>query len=79
MDKTACLEAHNEKRSLHGAEPLVWDDTLEKHAQQWADHLVTIGESVHSEVPDEGENLAWGKGSKYLTCVDAMTGWQVFI
>ena len=77
MDENACLQAHNEKRSLHGASALVWDDELERNAQQWADHLKSIGDVIHSKGTGEGENLAWSNGTKYTTCEDAMRGWQV--
>jgi hypothetical protein len=41
----------------------VWSDSLAAGAQTWADHLVAIGQDVHSTCcgafKDYGENLAW--------------------
>ena len=45
----ACLKAHNERRALHGASPLVWDDTLVEHAQVWADHLAATGKFIMTQ------------------------------
>ncbi|KAL9981257.1 hypothetical protein ACROYT_G009934 [Oculina patagonica] len=42
--ENACLRAHNERRALHGASPLVWDDALVQSAQVWADHLAATGQ-----------------------------------
>ena len=75
MDHDACLQAHNAKRALHGASPLVWNDTLTQHAQTWADHLLSLDSMVHATGTGEGENLASGRGPTFLTCVDAMNGW----
>ena len=72
----ACLKAHNERRALHGASPLVWDDTLVEHAQVWADHLAATGKIHHDPNRDgEGENIAWFKGYKTADCEDALVGW----
>ncbi|CAH3109232.1 unnamed protein product, partial [Pocillopora meandrina] len=72
----ACLKAHNERRALHGASPLVWDDTLVEHAQVWADHLAETGKIRHDPNRDgEGENIAWFKGHKTADCEDALVGW----
>ena len=75
MDKEACLKAHNDKRAIHGAKPLIWDGTLEQHAQKWADHLASTGSLVHASGTGEGENLYYGSGSR--TCASAMAGWYV--
>ena len=72
----ACLKAHNERRALHGASPLVWDDTLVEHAQVWADYLAATGKIHHDPNRDgEGENIAWFKGYKTADCEDALVGW----
>ena len=72
----ACLKAHNERRALHGASPLVWDDTLVEHTQVWADHLAATGKIHHDPNRDcEGENIAWFKGYKTADCEDALVGW----
>ena len=72
----ACLKAHNERRALHGASPLVWDDTLREHAQAWADHLAETGKIRHDPNRDEeGENIAWFKGYRTAGCEDALMEW----
>ena len=58
----ACLKAHNERRALHGASPLVWDDTLVEHAQVWADHLAATGKIHH----DPNRNEKKGTRQRYL-------------
>jgi uncharacterized protein YkwD len=61
-DQAAALKVHNDGRKSKGLQPLVWDNTLVQHAQQWANHLVQIDKMVHStgaQRPNEGENLAW--------------------
>lgn len=78
MDFTenACLRAHNDKRALHGAGPLTWDDTLVQHAQIWADHLAATGKIRHDpDLNEEGENLAWFQGHLTADCTDALAGW----
>lgn len=76
VDKIACLQAHNAKRDIHGASSLVWDDTLEQHAKEWADHLLSEGKGLkHATQTGEGENLYWGKTSSHRTCEDAMNSW----
>lgn len=32
-----CLKSHNEYRKMHGAEPLILNETIMKHAQNWAE------------------------------------------
>ena len=74
MDQDACLQAHNAKRALHGASPLVWNDTLTHHAQTWADNLLNRDSGLlHETGTGEGENLAH-KNDPY-TCVEAMSDW----
>ena len=74
--ENACLKAHNDRRALHGAGPLIWDDTLVKHAQVWADHLAATGKIRHDPDRDvEGENLAWFQGHLSADCTNALKGW----
>jgi len=75
VEINTCLQAHNAKRSLHGAAPLVWDATLARHAKEWAEVLVRWGEMEHARDTGEGENLYWYKGSKVATCVEAVKSW----
>jgi len=44
-DIKAYLDDHNDFRALHGADPLIWDDSLADEAQQWADRC----QFVHSQ------------------------------
>ena len=34
---------------------------------------------MHASGIDEGENLAWGFGSTFRTCVQAMEGWLIYL
>ena len=74
LEENTCLEAHNNKRALHGASPLVWDATLAQHAQAWADHLVATGTFDHAQNTGEGENL-YAVGSSVGSCSDAVEAW----
>ena len=47
-------KAHNDKKALHGAPPLVWDTTLPQHAKEWAENLVKLGRMKHSRGTGEG-------------------------
>lgn len=55
------FEAHNDHRKHHGAPPLIWDDELALHAQEWADQLA-LEEHLHHAPPElrssDGENIA---------------------
>ncbi|CAH0058611.1 unnamed protein product [Clonostachys solani] len=56
-DEQAALDAHNDARAEVGNSNLVWDTDLVADAQEWADHLVTLGSLEHSSVSDQGECL----------------------
>lgn len=74
--ENACLKAHNNRRALHGASPLIWDDTLVKSAQVWADHLAATGKVRHDpNLNGQGENIAWFRGHNAADCMDALVGW----
>lgn len=76
LSENACLKAHNDRRALHGASPLIWNETLVQHAQVWADHLAATGKIRHDpNVGWEGENLATIKGHHTADCTDALVGW----
>ena len=79
VDATACLKAHNNRRALHGTPALVWNNSLTQHAQEWAEYLLSKGSPVHASGIDEGENLAWGYGPTFRTCVQAMEGWLIYL
>lgn len=73
---SACLKAHNDRRVLHGASPLIWNDTLVQHAQVWADHLAATGAFEHDpNLNGEGENLAFFNGTVSRDCTHALLGW----
>ena len=74
--ENACLKAHNDRRALHGASPLIWNATLVQHAQAWADQIAATGVIMHDpNRGSEGENIAWFKGHNASDCTDALTGW----
>ena len=74
--ENACLKAHNDRRALHGAGPLIWDDTLVQQAQVWTDHLAATAKMRHDpDLNAEGENLAWFQGHLAADCADALVGW----
>ena len=77
VDQSACLDAHNTKRALHGASPLTWDAGLAQDAQIWANHLADIGQMQHEPGIDEGENLFVSYNSQDVTasCDDAVAAW----
>jgi len=61
-----CLKAHNDKRALHGAEPLEWDEEMKNHAQRVCNKCVF--EHSGSKF---GENLAAG----YESAAAAIQAW----
>jgi len=70
--ENACLTVHNYWRARHGARPLVWDATLARHAQNWANHLAATSTFEHAQNTGEGENLFKSGGdSSYKEAVDA--------
>ena len=73
--ESACLKAHNDRRILHGANPLIWDDTLVQHAQVWANHLAATDTFQHDpNLNGEGENLAFFNGVA-SDCTNALVLW----
>lgn len=56
---SAILNAHNEKRALHGVSSLTWSSTLEAYAQAYADKYDCSGSLTHSG-GNYGENLGLG-------------------
>lgn len=50
---------HNEKRSLHSAQPLSWSENLTTFASNYAENYNCNGTLIHSHGP-YGENLALG-------------------
>ena len=66
------LAAHNAYRTPLGLSPLHWSDGLAANAQQWAEHLVQIGQMQHS---GSGQNLAMAStGTQSLTALVDLWG-----
>ena len=57
---SAILQATNEKRALHSAPDLVWDDTVAAYAQAYADKYNCASGSLTHSGGQYGENLAVG-------------------
>ncbi|XP_015790486.1 protein PRY2 [Tetranychus urticae] len=57
--KQDCLSKHNQLRSLHAVEPLTINDKLNELAQDWANHLASIGSLSHRPKNEFGENVFW--------------------
>ena len=51
------LKAHNELRRARKIRPLHWSISLAESAQQWADHLASIGVMEHNLQLRVGQNL----------------------
>ena len=61
------LSIHNRERAAVGVPALVWSDELAAGAKTWADHVASLGTSVHSTTQGYGENIAWrGTGGDTL-------------
>ena len=78
IDANAITKTHNDLRSLHHIKPLVYTQTLEKAALQWAKKLAKDGcHMVHShgKVGPYGENLYWASAHKRATSKDAKGAW----
>lgn len=54
--KQEFLETHNIYRRKHRASSMTLSDELNKSAQKWADHLLSLGKLQHSDTRD-GENI----------------------
>ncbi|MGA7936705.1 MAG: CAP domain-containing protein [Kovacikia sp.] len=60
------LKAHNRYRAEVGVPALTWSNTLASHAQEWANHLASLGGVLqHSSGSGEGENLWGGTSGQY--------------
>ncbi|KAG4275023.1 hypothetical protein FPRO04_14444 [Fusarium proliferatum] len=58
-DQQEAINLHNKARKSVGNGPIYWDAFLAMGAQQWANHLASIGSLQHSK-GDYGENLYMG-------------------
>jgi pathogenesis-related protein 1 len=69
------LAAHNAVRAKVGAPPLVWSDKLAATAQEWADHLSSVGGFEHRPKSKYGENLFEMRGGK-ATAAEVVEKWM---
>ncbi|EFJ42219.1 hypothetical protein VOLCADRAFT_107377 [Volvox carteri f. nagariensis] len=79
-DAGATLTQHNTYRARHSAAALVWDETLAKQAQAWAQALASGCRMQHSGAQGVGENLylmstTAGVNPSALRCIDAANSW----
>ena len=59
----ACLRAHNRYRSNHHSPDLVWNEELQRRAQNYAEYLASSNNFEHSGAQGYGENLAYSWSS----------------
>lgn len=72
----ALLEAHNQYRAQHCADPLRWSDELASIAQAWANQLRDRSCSFgHSQTSEYGENLFFAAPSTPTSGVTAVDTW----
>lgn len=74
--ETRLLAAHNDERGRVGAPPLIWSETLEAEARDWARTLIRTGGFAHDPRPHgHGENLWTGWGGRTFTPEDMVGDW----
>ncbi|KAF1796943.1 CAP domain-containing protein [Mucor lusitanicus] len=62
--KNAALEAHNALRDRHNVNPVRWDATLARHAQNWANQCYWGHSDDRRPYHDHcGENIGYGQPS----------------
>lgn len=72
------LAAHNSERARVGASRLMWSETLEAEARDWAGELIDSGRFAHDPRPHgHGENLWMGWGARVFTPEDMVGDWIV--
>ncbi|MEU7632075.1 CAP family protein [Nocardia sp. NPDC049220] len=71
------LDLHNTFRADHRAPALTLDQTLNKVAEEWAQHLAETHSFEHRPNPKYGENLYMmtSGGSDYAGAEEAFRGW----
>ena len=70
------LAAHNRERAQANTRPLIWSDTLEAEARDWAVDLIDSGRFAHDPRPHgHGENLWMGWGERVFTPEDMVGDW----
>lgn len=79
VDQQIALDAHNALRALHGAPPLVWDDTCAQHALLAVQECVNQGALMHNNCSEynEGQNLytASSTGDNSANSKTAVQSW----
>jgi len=69
------LQAHNTYRAAVHVPPLTWSATLARHAQEWANHLASLGNVLqHSQTEGEGENV-WAGTAGAFTSTQMVEAW----
>lgn len=77
-DRTELVNQHNVWRAKYHVPPLIWDETVARAAQQWADTLASAGKLAHRPETQYGENLWSGSaGSSPMTAVVDAWGTEV--
>ena len=75
-DKESCVFGFNFIRSRHQVSNLTWDDGLAHQAEQWAIHMATNKQFVHSTFEDENGNrygeVLYVDGGELKNCHDAI-------
>lgn len=68
-EQESITAAHNKFRALHGLNPLQYDPTLGKSAQEWANQLAMQNCQLKhaSNLSNQGENLAYYSGQRSNT------------
>ena len=70
------LAAHNRERAQANVRPLIWSETLEAEARDWAVELIDSGRFAHDPRPHgHGENLWMGWGDRVFTPEDMVGDW----
>ena len=70
------LMAHNRERASANAGPLIWSDSLEAEARDWAVELIDSDRFAHDPRPHgHGENLWMGWGGRVFTPEDMVGDW----
>lgn len=70
------LAAHNAERARFGAPPLIWSESLEAEARDWAATLIAERRFAHDPRPHgHGENLWTGWGDRTWTPEEMVGDW----
>jgi pathogenesis-related protein 1 len=64
-DKAELMGQHNKWRAKYDVPPLVWDDTVARTAQQWADMIARSSTLTHRPDTPYGENIWTGSAGSF--------------